>query len=324
VLAGGVAPFKLLQDSGVSFDAARRAPVEAVGERGTGLGRALLAAFLCAALALAWTVHFRAYYRLPLPERPAHELHRLLRPSGLAGLSAGALALLSMFFNLSYLARRSPRVSFGWGSLQAWMTAHVATGLLALVLAVVHSAMLPRHTVGGHALAGLVVLVITGAVGRYFYSFVPRAANGRELALDEARSELARLASAWDQTNRDFGERVRAEVQDLVARGHWTGSLATRIRALLGGQRALERRLGELAREGLAEGLPAGQVTELVALARRAYRASLAASHYEDLRGLLASWRYLHRWVALLVVLLVVLHVVAALRYAAVFSGGGA
>ena len=203
------------------------------------------------------------------------------------------------------------------------MTVHVATGLLALVLAVVHSAMLPRHTVGGHALAGLVVLVLTGAVGRYLYSFVPRAANGRELALDEARAELAQLSSAWGQTHRELGERVRAAVAELVASGHWTGSLATRLRSLLGGQRALERRLAELGTGALAEGIPAEQVAELSALARRAYRASLAASHYEDLRGLLASWRYLHRWVALLVVLLVALHVVVALKYAAVLDWGG-
>jgi thioredoxin reductase/Pyruvate/2-oxoacid:ferredoxin oxidoreductase delta subunit len=321
VLAGGVAPTELLRQAGVSFDPRDREPVETAGERGTGLGLALLVGFACSLGALVWAFAFREYYALPQLERPHHELHRWLRPSGLVGLSAGALALLSMSFNLAYLARRSPKVRFEWGSLQAWMTAHVATGLLALVLAVVHSAMLPRHTVGGHALAGLGVLVITGAVGRYLYSFVPRAANGRELALEEAKAELARIASGWDQTHRAFGDRLRAEVQRLVATGHWTGSLLARIGAVIAGQRSLERRLTELGAAGIAEGVPAEQVAELLALARRAYRATLAASHYEDLRGLLASWRYLHRWVALLVVLLVALHVAVALKYATVFAG---
>jgi len=54
---------------------------------------------------------------------------------------------------------------------------------------------------------------------------------------------------------------------------------------------------------------------------RTAQRTALAAAHFEDLRGLLASWRYLHRWVALLMVLLVVAHVFTALRYASILSG---
>ena len=47
------------------------------------------------------------------------------------------------------------------------------------------------------------------------------------------------------------------------------------------------------------------------------------AAHYEDLRAVLSAWRYLHRWVALLMVLLVIVHVVHALMYSPFFFGGG-
>ncbi|MCA9027204.1 MAG: hypothetical protein KDA86_18495 [Planctomycetaceae bacterium] len=50
----------------------------------------------------------------------------------------------------------------------------------------------------------------------------------------------------------------------------------------------------------------------------RAYRTSLTAAHYGDLRALLASWRYFHRWVALLMVLLAATHIVAAIRYSSI------
>ncbi len=321
VLAGGDPPFPLLKAAGVSFDAADRSSAPAVSERGTGLARALAFALLCAAAALGFALLFRDYYALPQTERAHHRWHALLRPAGGIGLAAGVLALASMLLNLAYLARRSQRVRFAWGSLQAWMTAHVATGLLALVLALVHSALRWSDSSGGHALLGLVALVVTGTIGRYLYSFVPRAANGRELALDEAKARIARLTGDLERTHREFGVRLRDEVLSLVASGHWTGSLWSRLRSLLGGQRALDRRLTELGVQGLASGLPADQVSDLVGLARRAYHAALAASHYEDLRALLSAWRYLHRWGALLVVLLVVLHVAIALRYAS-FLGG--
>ena len=37
--------------------------------------------------------------------------------------------------------------------------------------------------------------------------------------------------------------------------------------------------------------------------------------------GLIASWRYFHRWVALLMVALVVIHIVTALQYGSMFGG---
>ena len=38
-------------------------------------------------------------------------------------------------------------------------------------------------------------------------------------------------------------------------------------------------------------------------------------SHYEDLRALLGAWRYFHRWIALLMLILAIAHIYTALRY---------
>jgi len=47
------------------------------------------------------------------------------------------------------------------------------------------------------------------------------------------------------------------------------------------------------------------------------------AAHYEDLRALLNAWRYLHRWVAALMILLIVLHLVFAFSYGSAPRLGG-
>ena len=59
-----------------------------------------------------------------------------------------------------------------------------------------------------------------------------------------------------------------------------------------------------------------GMLTEL---SRRAHRTALMAAHFEDLRALLGSWRYVHRWVGLLMVLLAGWHIVTAFNYADIF-----
>jgi dihydropyrimidine dehydrogenase (NAD+) subunit PreT len=315
VFAGGKPPFELLEGAGVSFDPALRAAPAPLVESGTGLVPALLAALVLTIAALGWALWFREYYLLPSAERAGSDLHARLRPSSPLGLALGITALVAIACNLTYLLRRSPRVRFELFSLRKWMTAHVVSGVLALLFALVHSGLQPGDSVGGHALLGLVVLVATGGIGRYLYAFVPRAANGRELQHDELRARLAALSAEWDRSGSGFAERVQAEVADLARRTTWKSSLPARVRALFGSQRELRRTLQRLEREGRQEGVDPERLLEILGLARRAHRAALGVAHFEELRGLLASWRWLHRWVALLMVLLVLRHVVIALRY---------
>lgn len=319
VFAGGVPPFPLLEKAGVSFDPAERESVTPVAEQGTGLLRALSVGLCLALLALVWSLVFGSYYVLPKVQRPESPLHEWLRPSSRLGIGFGVAASVLIVANLLYLLRRSRLGRLIAGSLQNWLSYHIVTGVLAMLLALQHAAMAPHNTPGGHAFYCLVFLVITGAIGRYFYSYLPKAANGRELALEEIQSRLAALSGEWDAQRGAFAEGVRTHVEQLVQRSHWQRTFLQRLRALITDHFRLRRALAEIASEGRAQGIPEDQIERIARLSRRAYRTSQAASHYEDLRGLLASWRFFHRWVALLMVLLVVVHVIAAVRYANVF-----
>lgn len=322
IMAGGIPPFQLLESCGVSLDPADREDSRVLETGDSGLLMALSAGAVGAVLVGIWALVYVDYYALPLPERFGHEMHDSLRPSRSWGLAFGVAAAACLVANLSYLLRRTPAIPLRFGSPRAWMTVHVATGLAALPLALLHGAMAPRDTAGGHTLAALVVLVITGSIGRYLYAFVPRATNGRELALDEARDRVAHLAGEWGRAHPAFGERVRMEVQALIDEGRWQRSLLHRLRGLVGQRAGVNRRLEALSQEGLAAGIPETQVRRVMALARRAHRSALMVARYEDLRGLMASWRYLHRWVALLMVLLAIIHIASALRFAEFVAGG--
>lgn len=317
VMVGGVPPFELLERSGVSFDPSLRAPIAPVVEQGSGLLRALVAAFVLSLGVLAFALLHADFYLLPIEARPVHQQYAELRPSSGLGLWFGIVATVLIVLNLLYLLRRAKKLWFTFGSLQAWMTSHVATGILALLLALLHGGMAPRDTVGGHALWALAALLATGAIGRYFYAWIPRATNGRELELTEIKVRLGRLAETWDESQKAFVERARSEVARLVEARQWRSSLAGRAIALLGGQNDLRRVLSVLAAEGRVVGVPPERVDETLLLARQAHRMALMVAHYEDLRALLNSWRYVHRWVAALMVVLVVFHIVYALTYGA-------
>ncbi len=322
VLVGGKPPFALLERAGVSFDPAHHPPTRQPTTQGTGWRRATLAGLVIALATLAFVLWHFDYYRLALPLRPTHDKHALLRPGRNLGLALGIAAVALVTVNLLYLLRRAGRLGLTFGSLRTWMTSHVATGVLALSCAFTHAALTPRDTPGGHAFWALVLLVITGAIGRYFYAYVPRAANGRELELVEVKQQLERSTQDWDGTARAFATTARSEIDATIAHRQWNGTLLGRVWGLLAGERDRRRMLARLRCAAQAQGVPRDKVVSALALAGRAHRASLAAAHFEDLRGLLSTWRFLHRWVAALLVLLIVVHVVNALRYGQMWESG--
>lgn len=319
VFAGGKPPFDLLKKSGISFDPADRVDAPTIEQAGSLL-HGLTIALGFALLVLVWALVFRGYYSLPTYERPLTPEHEWLRPSGAAGLTAGIISVLMICANLAYLARRSLRFPWLPGTLRRWMTMHVATGIGAFLLVIIHSAMSPQHTVGGHAFYGLAILTVTGAIGRYFYSFVPRAANGRELGLDEIEKQMVDLSGQWDRVDPAFAARVRGEVQRMQTEGRWKGSFLQRVKTLIASQRMMHDSLVALRRQAHREGLSLDQIDDVVALAKQAQRTALMAAHYDDLRALLSTWRWLHRWTALAMVLLVLVHVWTAMRFGSILS----
>jgi thioredoxin reductase/Pyruvate/2-oxoacid:ferredoxin oxidoreductase delta subunit len=329
IFAGGVPPFGMLEKASVSFDPADRPPPAGLVERGTDL-LVVLAVLLAGAGCMTWwAVRHWSYYGLEPGLRGGSALHAWLRPAGPVGLAFGLAAGALFAWNLAYLLRRSPR----WGrllpgNLKLWMSSHVMTGLLALLCVLVHAGFTAKDTVGGHALIALAVVVVTGTIGRYLYSYVPRAANGREEDLDNLRARLAALSGEWDRDGRGFGAQVRDRVDKLIAAGRWRAGLLARIGALVIGQIRLRLSLRRLRSEGRRRAVPQHEIDRMLMLARRAYRLTLLVTHYEEVRAVLSSWRYFHRWLALLMVLLATVHIVTAVRFAeiewaALVGGGG-
>jgi thioredoxin reductase/ferredoxin len=325
VMIGGLPPFAQLEQSGVSFDpslrpAAPPAPDAAAPRRGFSL--ALATALLLTLLAIAFAVWHRDYYGLSPALRAADPKHAWLRPDDGLGLAFGIGGGVAILLNLAYLLRRHQWRGLRLGTLSVWMNFHVVTGLGALLLATLHAAMSPRSTPGGWAYWALAVLLLTGAIGRWFYAWLPRAANGRELELASVRAELAAAMAPIDGS--EFARTASHAVQTLIERRQWRSSLLGRALTLAGLQWDLTRTLRQLRHDGARAGVARGKLAAVLAAARRAHDAAVATAHLEDLRALLTTWRWLHRWVALLMVLLVIVHVVVALLHGAFAIGGSA
>jgi len=135
------------------------------------------------------------------------------RSSGLLGHGIGILGFVLMLMTetLYSLRKRSRRAR--WGRTASWLRFHIVTGLVGPYMVLLHAAW--RY----NGLAGLVMLmtvivVISGFVGRYIYTSVPRNADGLMLEAGELQAQIEAAALALAQ-----GDRLQAaEVQRLTAR----------------------------------------------------------------------------------------------------------
>lgn len=328
VFAGGTPPFPMLESAGVSFDASLLQDREVRLERGGGLLVALVFTLVGLCALAAVRLVFSGYYELEVAWRPSSELHRLLRPQGLLGLCCGVLAVTLFCANLCYLVRRASRIGRRLpGTLRGWMNAHVATGIGAFLCAVLHSSFSVRDSAGGHALVAMGVVVVAGVVGRWFYAFVPRAQNGRQQHIEELSQRVAAIATEWDRDGRGVGVEARQMVEEVVERAEIGHSLPGRIWGLVRSHWQMRRRLERFAASASREGVPPNEIARMVRLSQRSFRLALQLAHYDDLRALLSTWRWLHRWLALVLLILLVVHVVAAVRYGGIdwsaLSAGG-
>jgi len=132
-----------------------------------------------AAIIVGWE-----YYQLGRLHRSSHALHRTLAATGTGGLVFGIVAGALFVSNLLYLARRHCQRLSNWGTLRRWLDWHVLSGLLGSALVPVHAAFEMRSYLGQTCVWSLIVVVITGLVGRYLVTLVPRSAAGPELEAD--------------------------------------------------------------------------------------------------------------------------------------------
>ncbi len=264
-------------------------------------GRALPIVLGAALVALAAALTYRGwdYYQLSLEDRVVHPDYRKLRPSGVIGNGYGFVATALVVLNLSYLIRRwlgSHRL----GAMRIWLDVHVFTGLAAAVLVAFHSAFQLRTPIAKTSAASLAVVVVTGVIGRFLHALAPT--NPRRLgeALDalELQQPGARAAAT-------------AVLDELPApRLRPNASLARSLWAIPGWRRVAARRRAAL--RLLAPARPAR--IDRVAW-REVERAAAADARADGVAALLRSWRGLHRFFALLMLVAVGVHAGIAWHY---------
>jgi hypothetical protein len=157
--------------------------------------RVWIAGMASATLLVSLAAYGTNYYLLPLDQRPFSDKHELLRPGGSIGLKLGVLGTVLFFIIFLYALRKIIPWLGRWGSAKHWMDFHVIAGITAPVVIAFHASF-KFQGIAGIAFWIMVVVAISGFIGRYLYAQIPRSLTAAELSLNELKLNERELAEA--------------------------------------------------------------------------------------------------------------------------------
>lgn len=168
-------------------------------ERGHRI-RVFVLYLLAIALVVGLSVYGFNYYTLSSAERPFSPKHVLLRPSGSIGLKLGFLGFAIFLGIFLYPLRKAWPWLGQQGSARHWLDIHVMLGITAPFIIAFHSSFKFRGF-AGIAFWIMVAVSLSGVIGRYLYSQIPRSLNAAELSMRELQELQEKLAQQLDQQN---------------------------------------------------------------------------------------------------------------------------
>lgn len=199
----------LLQSPTPAATPARKSGAAAHKKKDKELGhriQVVIAAAAAIVLVVGIGIYGASYYLLPVDQRPYSDKYQLLKPSGTIGINLGVLGTVLFFIIFLYALRKVIPILGRFGTAKHWMDFHVIAGVTAPIVIAYHASF-KFHGIAGFAFWIMVLVAISGFIGRYLYAQIPRSLNAAELSLKDIQTNERELSEAL------FGQHVYSEAQ---------------------------------------------------------------------------------------------------------------
>ena len=259
------------------------------------------------------------YYRLPAGLRVRDPLHAWLKPSGYVGQTAGVIGFLVFAFLWLYPLRKKVKALAWTGSVGKWLDVHVVAALALPLLIAIHAAWKFEGLIGlGYA--SMLVVCLSGIIGRYLYARLPRSRSVVELTREEVASQRSALVTEISAaTGQTPDEVLRALDQ---AAGSAATGLGQALVRMVGNDLLRWRTTRRLRREWSSAGprgqpLPKATVTRLAALVNEEIALAQQARLLEATQSAFRYWHVAHRPFAVTALIAVTVHVAVVIAMGA-------
>jgi hypothetical protein len=189
--------------------------------------------------------------------------------------------------------------------MSQWMQFHIFTGIVGPFMVLLHTAWRFQGLAGAVTLM-TVIVVLSGFIGRYIFTAVPRNADGLLLEVGQLEENLVEIDNALrsslpnpEEFIEDIGDRSAGGFDLVLARGV-EGWLA---------RRRLRRKLQQLG------GLAAAQIREVERLLQKRRDLLRQVRSQTIARRMLSVWHTIHIPLGMALFVMAFVHIGAALYY---------
>lgn len=314
----GEAPARRPEHAAASAAPARRATPAAPRKRST---RGVLILALLVTIAVAATILIGlggwAYYRTPLGIRGYAPAHRLLQPAGRLGLALGISGSALMLVMQVYSLRKRLKVMSNLGSLPRWLDFHIFCGILGPVLITFHTSF-KFNGIVSVAYWSMVLVFISGFVGRYLYVRIPKSIRGQELTVAQVEERAAELKA--DLVAMRLPGHLMQELQGFENRVVPPPDRVARIGGLLLGEAYIRFALRRLRRRIRHDGVGAKALHDVIALTAERAVLLRRLAYLKKTKKLFELWHVFHRPLAYVMLAIVIVHVATAVYFGYAFG----
>ena len=254
-----------------------------------------------------------SYYTTSIEERPFHEYHDMLKPSGPMGHGLGILGTLMILIGVfSYIGRKKKKFLPRVGALKHWLEFHIFLCSVGPLLVLFHTAFKFGGIVS-ISFWSMVAVVLSGVIGRFIYIQIPRTIQGRELSLTEIRDMKDSLSQAlrdkYGFNENIYNSLIAVTQQKFEQKG--TG-LAGRImeRRRYNGQ--IRNEIKNILRQASLTGKDRRGVMKLV---NNEMTLNAKIGRLQTMQTLFKYWHVAHLPFALVMLVIMVIHVAITLAF---------
>lgn len=156
------------------------------------------------------------YYSTPLDQRFFDPSHTTLKPSGSWGHGFGIIGTLMMIIGVAvYMIRKRVRTFLNFGFLKNWLELHIFLCTVGPILVLYHTAFKFGGIVSV-SFWSMVLVVLSGVVGRFIYIQIPRTIEGQEMGINAINDLRVNLTAKVNEAI-DIDQKVMNDFQILAS-----------------------------------------------------------------------------------------------------------
>ena len=255
------------------------------------------------------------YYLTPNEERFFHQLHEVLKPSGLIGHGLGIVGSFMMLTGVAlYMLRKRLKSLSNFGAIKYWLELHIFLCSVGPVLILFHTAFKFGGIVA-LSFWSMVAVVISGIIGRFIYVQIPRTIRGNEYSLDELKI-----------LNQSFGDKLRNDFklrEELIRKVEYfaslkvykTPNLFSIIPLTIKDSLANNKMLNELKLDLRKEKIEVKTLRQIMTTCNSKLILSRKISLLNSVHEMFRYWHIIHLPFAIIMLIIMLVHVVIAITF---------